>query len=131
MVLQRRKLVSQNLRKRLRVLQSKSEHQFRYKILHSLLISTSWYKLIIITLNVTKGAHTAHMCVWCHFKMPFLPGINRFHNPLRRLRDRESSLSRYTWLLQTGILAATQCNATYVSAQSTLHRRPTLIGCKV
>ena len=28
-------------------------------------------------------------------------------------------------------LAATRCDATCVSAQSTVHRRPTLIGCKV
>ena len=35
----------------------------------------------------TKGDQTADMApVCCHFKMPLLPGIKRFHNPFRCLK---------------------------------------------
>ena len=66
----------------------------------------------------TRGAQAAHMAtVCCYFKMPLLPGIDRFHNPLKRLcrLDYCKHVHVSVWLL------VTRCDAMYLSAKSTLH----------
>ena len=103
-------------------------------------IQTNKHSLIIGNSSSDNGnkqrSQIAHMApVYCHFKMPLLPAINCITILWDFLKTEDChSIGRRDYCKHVHVsvsLAATPCDVTYVSAQSTLHRRPTWLVVKL